>query len=70
MEQFLEEITAYAAAVGRSPQHILRQAIGANWHQWKAWQAGQSSPTLHTVDKIRKYMADNPAPVEAIEAAA
>ncbi|MDE4302869.1 hypothetical protein PXK30_05215 [Phaeobacter gallaeciensis] len=69
MEQFLEEIAAYSAAVERSPQHILRQAIGANWRQWKAWQAGQSSPTLHTVDKIRQYMADNPVPVKAREAA-
>ncbi|WP_044026737.1 hypothetical protein [Ruegeria sp. TM1040] len=70
MEQFLEEITTYAAAVGRSPQHILRQAIGANWRQWKAWKAGRSSPTLHTVDKIRRYMADNPAPADSPEAAA
>ncbi|MBU3035480.1 hypothetical protein [Tritonibacter mobilis] len=70
MEQFLEEITVYAAAVGRSPQHILRQAIGANWRQWKAWKAGQSSPTLHTVDKIRRYMSDNPAPADAPEVAA
>ncbi|AUR12891.1 hypothetical protein PhaeoP48_02929 [Phaeobacter inhibens] len=70
MEQFLEEITAYAAAVGRSPQHILRQAIGANWRQWKAWKAGQSSPTLHTVDKIRRYVAENPAPAGEPEAAA
>ncbi|MBY6056788.1 hypothetical protein [Leisingera daeponensis] len=70
MEQFLEEITAYADAVGRSPQQILRQAIGANWRQWKTWVAGQSSPTLHTVDKIRKYMADNPPLTEQSEVAA
>lgn len=62
MEQFLEEFAAYANAIGRSPQYILRQAIGANWRQWNAWVEGKSSPTLHTVDKIRKYMAHNPAP--------
>ncbi|MBY6135056.1 hypothetical protein KUV61_04400 [Nocardioides marinus] len=62
MEQFLEEMAAYAEAVGRSPQHVLRQAIGANWSQWQAWKEGQSSPTLHTVDKIRRYIAANPPP--------
>lgn len=70
MEQFLEEITAYAAAVGRSPQHILRQAIGANWRQWASWKAGKSSPTLHTVDKIRKHMSDYPPPNREGEIAA
>ncbi|OIQ42797.1 MAG: hypothetical protein BM560_01030 [Roseobacter sp. MedPE-SWde] len=65
MEQFLEEMRAYAEAVGRSPQHILRQALGASWSQWKAWEEGQASPTLNTVDKIRQYMADNPSPCVA-----
>lgn len=63
MEQFLKDMQAYADAVGRSPQHVLRQAVGASWLQWKAWVDGQSSPTLNTVDKIRQYMADNPPPV-------
>jgi len=70
MEQFLEDMRAYAKSVGRSPQHILRQAIGASWSQWKAWEEGQSSPTLNTVDRLRAYMADNPAPVPAAEGAA
>ncbi len=69
MEQFLEEIAAYAEAVGRSPQHVLRQAIGANWNQWQAWKDGQSSPTLHTVDKIRRYMSANPPPANGQVAA-
>jgi hypothetical protein len=62
MEQFLNDMKAYADEVGRSPQHILRQSVGASWLQWKAWVDGQSSPTLNTVDKIRKYMAENPPP--------
>ena len=70
MEQFLDDIKTYATAVGRSPQHVLRQAVGASWLQWAAWADGQSSPTLHTVDKIRKYMADNPAPAPVAEDAA
>ena len=70
MEQFLEDIRAYASAIGKSPQHILRQALGASWSQWKAWVDGQSSPTLNTVDKIRQYMADNPAPTPVGEDAA
>lgn len=70
MEQFLDDIKTYADAVGRSPQHILRQAVGASWLQWAAWAGGQSSPTLHTVDKIRKYMANNPASAPVAEDAA
>ena len=67
MEQFIDDIKAYANAVGRSPQHILRQAVGASWLQWTAWVNGQSSPTLNTVDKIHKYMVNNPAPARAVE---
>lgn len=70
MEQFLEEVAAYAKAVGRKPQQILRQSIGANWQQWQAWTGGKSSPTLHTADKIRKYIADHPAPNREEEGAA
>lgn len=60
MEQFLEEVIAYAQAANRSPQHILRQAVGANWNLWSAWVGGRSSPTLHTVDRIRLYIRENP----------
>ena len=62
MEHFLAELSAYADAVGRTPQHVLRQAIGASWGQWASWNDGKSSPTLHTVDKIRKHMLENPSP--------
>lgn len=65
MEKFLEDMRAYAHAVDRSPQHVLRQAIGASWSQWKAWEKGQASPTLNTVDRLRAYMAENPPPAAA-----
>lgn len=60
MEQFLKEVIEYAHATKRSPQHILRQAVGANWNLWSAWVGGSSSPTLHTVDRIRLYIRENP----------
>ena len=62
MEQLIAEISTYAEAIGRTPQYVLRQAIGANWRQWASWNEGNSSPTLHTVDKIRKHIALNPPP--------
>lgn len=60
MEQFISDIQAYASAVGRSPQSILRSAVNAKWGTWDAWGAGTSSPTLIVADRIRAYMADNP----------
>lgn len=65
MEQFIREIRNYAAGVGKSPQWVLRQAIGANWGQWDSWIKGASSPTLHTADRLRRWMEQNPPPESA-----
>jgi hypothetical protein len=59
MEQFISEIEAYAARVGRSPQSVLRSAINANWSTWGAWVSGASSPTMHVADRVRTYMAEH-----------
>ncbi|MDD9738449.1 hypothetical protein PVW47_01505 [Marinovum sp. SP66] len=65
MEQLIEDIAAYAKAKGRTPQAVLRDAIGASWREWDSWCAGASSPTMARVDRLRQFMADHPpAPAE------
>lgn len=60
MEQLIIDLSAYADATGRSPQAVLRSAINAKWGTWDAWCAGRSSPTLSSVDRVRRYMAAHP----------
>jgi len=60
MEQFVSQIQTYADAAGRTPQAVLRAAVGASWGTWAAWLAGKSSPTMAVADRVRDYMAANP----------
>jgi hypothetical protein len=60
MEQFLADVRAYAEARGIKPSTVVQSAGGGNGSVWKRWESGKGSPTLHTVDRIRAYMADNP----------
>ncbi|MBV7394579.1 hypothetical protein [Mameliella sediminis] len=64
MEQLISEIEAYARAVERTPQAVLRAAIDAGGREWESWKAGRSSPTMARVDRLRAYMADNPPKTE------
>jgi len=66
MEQLINEIERDAAALGLSPQHLLRKAIGASWKTWADWVDGKSTPTLATVDRIRAWVAKN-QPLRAAE---
>lgn len=65
MEQLISEIEVYARAVERTPQAVLRAAIGAGWSEWESWRAGRSSPTMARVDRLRAYIAENPPKREA-----
>ncbi|OWV40406.1 hypothetical protein [Mameliella alba] len=60
MDQLISEIEAYAGVVDRTPQAVLRAAIGAGWSEWESWKAGRSSPTMARVDRLRAYMAAHP----------
>jgi hypothetical protein len=60
MEHLISEIEAYADAVGRTPQAVLRAAIDAGGREWVSWRDGRSSPTMARVDRLRAYMASNP----------
>ena len=62
MEQLIRDIEAYAASVNRTPQAVLRDAIGAGWKGWGSWKSGSSSPTMARVDRLRNFMDANPAP--------
>jgi transcriptional regulator with XRE-family HTH domain len=63
MEQFLSDIRAYARAHGVLPTTIVQRIGVGSGSTWARWESGKSSPTLKTVDRIRQYMAQNPAPV-------
>ncbi|EPX82077.1 hypothetical protein [Salipiger mucosus] len=65
MEQLIAEIAAYARSVNKTPQAVLRAAIGAGWREWDSWKAGTSSPTMARVDRLRDYMAENPPQEDA-----
>ena len=65
MDQLIADIESYAAAVDRTPQSVLRAAIGAGWGEWDGWRAGTSSPTMARVDRLRNYMAKNPPKKDA-----
>ncbi|RAP39402.1 hypothetical protein BYZ73_20720 [Rhodovulum viride] len=69
MEQFIAEIEAYAAACSKTPQKVLRDAVGANWGQWDSWKRGASSPTMKVVDRLREFMTANPPPGREEDAA-
>ena len=60
MDELIAEVEAYAASVERTPQAVLRDAIGAGWREWGSWKGGNSSPTMSRVDRLRVYMAENP----------
>lgn len=64
MEQFITEVRTYAARFGLKPSTVIQKAAAVGGATWRRWESGESSPTLHTVDKIRDYMADNPPPAE------
>ena len=61
MEQLIAEIEVAAAVRGMNPRALLKKSISASWSTWDSWLAGKSSPTMASVDRIRAWMADNPA---------
>ncbi|KIC25409.1 hypothetical protein RA23_05985 [Leisingera sp. ANG-S3] len=62
MEQFIEAVRNYAVSIGVKPSTVIQRAGAGGGATWGRWESGESSPTLHTADKIHRYMADNPPP--------
>lgn len=61
MEQFIEDIRAYAQAFGLHPSTVIQRAGCGGGATWSKWQSGASC-SMRTADKLREYMSDNPPP--------
>ncbi|MEC8629897.1 MAG: hypothetical protein VXY73_07385 [Pseudomonadota bacterium] len=59
MDELIEKVTAFADAVNRTPNAIIRAAVGAKYSAWDDWVNGKSSPTMRTADRIYAYMDEN-----------
>ena len=59
MDEFVSEVVAYAQALGVTPGTVVQRAGCGNGSTWNRWLASRG-PSLRTVDKLLKYMADNP----------
>ncbi|MBF9042980.1 XRE family transcriptional regulator [Rhodobacterales bacterium HKCCE4037] len=62
MEQFMNDVREYAQSMGVSPSTVVQNATKLGGGAWSRWEAGTGSPTLKTVDQIRKYITENPKP--------
>ena len=69
MEQFMEEVRAYADALGVQPSTVVQRAAKLGGAAWAKWEAGDGSPTLRTADKILKYIKEHPASTEPLKEA-
>ena len=70
MEQFLRDVRAYAELVGLKPSTVIQKAKAGSGSTWERWEERKGSPTLKTVDRVRRYMAANPPPKKSEEDAA
>lgn len=70
MEKLISEIECYAAARGVKPATVLQVAAKLSGTTWSRWVAGEASCTMRTMEKIRRYMVDNPPNIDQREGAA
>lgn len=61
----MDQVRAYADALGINPSTVVQRAGCGGGTTWARWESGAGSPTLHTADKIRDFIAANPAPAPA-----
>ncbi|MFV1753445.1 hypothetical protein, partial [Phaeobacter sp. JH18-37] len=66
--QLISEIEKFASLRGIAPATVTSRAVG-NSRLYRRLKDGKSC-TLGVADRLRRYMADNPAPADAPEAAA
>jgi hypothetical protein len=66
--QLILEIETFASSKGVAPATVTSRAVG-NSRLYHRLKNGKSC-TLNVVDRLRKYMADNPAPAPVAEDAA
>jgi hypothetical protein len=61
MEDFLNEIRAYAKAHNIKPDSVPQKAAALSGLTWGKWVAGKSYPRWDTMQKIRAYIKADPA---------
>lgn len=61
MDQLIKEVQDYSAGHGIHPSTVIQRAGCGGGKLWERWLGGASC-TLNTADKLRAYMAANPAP--------
>lgn len=65
MEEFIAEVEAYAESHGILPSTVVQKAKCGNGGTWSKWiSSTKGGPGMHTVDRLREYMAANPAKTE------
>ena len=57
MEQFLNEVRAFARQAKIKPATVVQNGAGLSGTTWEKWENGTSFPRIDTIDKIRSYMA-------------
>lgn len=60
MEQFIEEVQAYAAARGLKPSTVVQYAARQSAARWQSWVDGEAQCLPRTMERVRRYMAENP----------
>lgn len=70
MDKFLEEVRAYAAQCNVQPTTIIQRVGVGGGATWRRWESGAGSPTMRVVDRVRRYIAENPAAEDSAEDAA
>jgi hypothetical protein len=59
MEQFLNEVQAYARECGKEPSTVVQNFAGLSGTTWAKWVAGTSFPRADTIDRIRQKIASS-----------
>lgn len=58
----MAEVREYAAQIGVKPSTVIQKAGAGGGATWGRWEAGESSPTMRTLEKVRKHIANNQPP--------
>lgn len=63
MDKLISEIEEYAKARGIKPATVLQYGANLSGSTWAKWLEGRATCTMQVAEKLREYMADNPADV-------
>ena len=70
MEDFIIEVTGFAASSGIHPSTVVQRAANVSGKIWAKWSTGESMPNIRTIDTIRAYMASEVKAAETVKEAA